>query len=178
MDDGLVDARVFGRPLDTNVYVNIIEINDLHSLSHFKEEDTYLVLNHSNQFRIAKIINLAELPILEQGKKKFPRMITFTFVDDSGIKFELNKSFNGTIDNWTDMGGELFSTYRIYKLLDTSKTKDIAFLTEQLSKLVRNSVKISDFKITNEPRPNIKIKEKYLKYKTKYLQLKKILIIA
>ena len=73
------------------------------------------------------------------------------------------------------MGGELFSTYRIYKLIDNSKTKDTSFLTDELSKVVRDKVTNIEFKITNEPRPNIKIKEKYLKYKVKYLQLKKLL---
>jgi len=125
-----------------------------------------------------KFTKFVEMPALEQGKKKFPKMVTFTFVEDSGVKFDLTKSYNGTLDDWRDMGGELFSTYRIYKLIDNSKEKDIAFLTEELSKVVRTKVINSEFKITNEPRPNIKIKEKYLKYKAKYLQLKKILIIT
>jgi len=179
MDDfGLVDGRVFGQPLSANIMQNIVEITELNNLANFKPEDTYLIINHSNQFRIAKISKVFELPVLEQGKKKFPKMITFTLVEDNGVKFDLSKSFNGTLDNWKDMGGELFSTYRIYKLIDNSKSKDILFLTDELSKVVRNKVTNNEFKITNEPRPNIKIKEKYLKYKVKYLQLKKLLIIA
>jgi hypothetical protein len=179
MDDiGLVDGRVFGQPISANIKQNIIEINELNILSNFKADDIYLILNHSNQFKIAKITNVAELPVLEQGKKKFPKMITFTFVEDSGVKFDLTKSYNGTLDDWKDMGGELFSTYRIYKLIDNSKSKDTAFLSDELSKVVRIKVTNSEFKVINEPRPNIKIKEKYLKYKAKYLQLKKLLIIA
>ena len=177
MDDfGLIDSgRGFGKPLSANIMQNIVEITELNNLANFKPEDTYLILNHSNQFRIGKITNISELPVLEQGKKKFPKMITFTFVEDNGVKFDLSKSFNGTLDNWKDMGGELFSTYRIYKLIDNSKTKDTSFLTDELSKVVRDKVTNNEFKITNEPRPNIKIKEKYLKYKVKYLQLKKLL---
>jgi hypothetical protein len=179
MDDyGLVDGRVFGQPLSANIKQNIVEINELNILANFKPEDTYLILNHSNQFKIAKISKVVELPVLEQGKKKFPKIITFTFVDGSGINFDLSKSFNGTLDDWKDMGGELFSTYRIYKLIENSKSKDTDFLSDELSKVVRTKVTNSEFKVTNEPRPNIKIKEKYLKYKAKYLQLKKILIIA
>jgi len=180
MDDfGLLDnGRGFGRSISANIKMEIIEINDLHVLATSKLEDTYLILNHNNQFRIAKFTKFVEMPALEQGKKKFPKMVTFTFVEDSGVKFDLTKSYNGTLDDWRDMGGELFSTYRIYKLIDNSKEKDIAFLTEELSKVVRTKVINSEFKITNEPRPNIKIKEKYLKYKAKYLQLKKILIIT
>jgi hypothetical protein len=34
-------------------------------------------------------------------------------------------------------------------------------------------LKKEDFKIINEARPNIKFREKYLKYKAKYLSLKK-----
>ena len=179
MDDyGLVDGRVFGQPLSANIKQNIVEINELNILANFKPEDTYLILNHSNQFKIAKISKVVELPVLEQGKKKFPKIITFTFVDGNGLKFDLSKSFNGTLDDWKDMGGELFSTYRIYKLIDNLNSKDTAFLSDELSKVVRTKVTNSEFKVTNEPRPNIKIKEKYLKYKAKYLQLKKILIIA
>ena len=180
MDDiGLLDnGRGFGKSISANIKMELIEINDLHVLAASNLEDTYLILNHSNQFRIAKFTKFVEMPALEQGKKKFPKMVTFTFVEDSGVKFDLTKSFNGTLDDWRDMGGELFSTYRIYKLIDNSKEKDIAFLTEELSKVVRSKVTNSEFKITNEPRPNIKVKEKYLKYKAKYLQLKKFLIIT
>ena len=180
MDDiGLLDnGRGFGKQISANIKIELIEINDLNVLAASKPEDIYLILNHSNQFRIAKFTNFVEMPSLEQGKKKFPKMITFTFVEESGFKFNLTKSYNGTLDDWRDMGGELFSTYRIYKLVDNSKAKDNTFLTDELSKVVRTKVTNSEFKIANEPRPNIKIKEKYLKYKAKYLQLKKILIIA
>jgi len=179
MDDfGLVDGRLFGKPLSANIIQNIVEITELNNLANFKPEDTYFILNHSNQFKIAKISKVVELPVLEQGKKKFPKMITFTFVEDNGFKFDLSKSFNGTLDDWRDMGGELFSTYRIYKLINNLNYKDTTFLLDELSKVVRTKVTYSEFKITNESRPNIKIKEKYLKYKAKYLQLKKILIIT
>ena len=119
MDDiGLLDnGRGFGKSISANIKMELIEINDLHVLAASNLEDTYLILNHSNQFRIAKFTKFVEMPALEQGKKKFPKMVTFTFVEDSGVKFDLTKSFNGTLDDWRDMGGELFSTYRIYKLI-------------------------------------------------------------
>jgi hypothetical protein len=179
MDDyGLVDGRVFGQPLSANIKQNIIEINELNILANFKPEDTYLILNHSNQFKIAKISKVVELPVLEQGKKKFPKIITFTFVDGSGIKFDLSKSFNGTLDDWKDMGGELFTKYRIFHLIeqeDKSSLKEIENLEKEVEKLLKSkSIFDSNLTIINEERPNIKInlKEKYLKYKAKYLQLK------
>ena len=72
------------------------------------------------------------------------------------------------------MGGELFTKYRTFHLIEQDK-KEVVNLEKELEKLLKSkSIFDSNLTIINEERPNIKInlKEKYLKYKAKYLQLK------
>ena len=149
-----------------------IEINDLNILKNFNVDDIYIILNHKNEYMIAKINKFTELPVSETKKTKLPKMISFNFTSE-GTNFDLNKSYNGTLDDWTDMGGELFSVYRVYKLLNNKKSNHIQFINTELSNFIRSPVSNKQFVVKNESRPNIRIKEKYLKYKAKYLQLKK-----
>jgi len=162
--------------MDENVDLanqELIEINDLNLLKNFNLDDIYIILNFKNEYMIAKINKCTELSVLEPNKKtKYPKMISFNFTSE-GTNFDLNKSYNGTLDDWTDMGGELFSVYRVYKLLNNKKSNDIQFINTELSYFIRSPVSNKQFEVKNQARPNIKIKEKYLKYKAKYLQLKK-----
>ena len=157
-------GRQFGQEKDLNQRDSIVEITELYN---FKEGENYLILNNTNQFMKVKLDKLNILPELTEGKKKYFKVAQLNFVTEKGI-FVLNKFFNGSLDNWTDMGGELFSKYRVFNINNSSN------LVEDLSRLSKTTVKEQEFKITNEPRGNMKFKEKYLKYKAKYLSLKKI----
>ena len=79
------------------------------------------------------------------------------------------------------MGGELFTKYRTFHLIEQDKKEVVDLetkvinLEKEVEKLLKSkSIFDSNLTIVNEERPNIKIniKEKYLKYKAKYLQLK------
>lgn len=165
MEDSDFFGSQFGQPKDTNIKESITEITELYNL---KEGETYIILNDINQFKIAKLRKVEILPELIEGKKKFPKVAQFNFNSDTD--FILQKHFNGSFDDWKDMGGELFSKYRVFHLVNSENVVD------DLSKIIKNKVKEEDFKILNEPRPNLKFKEKYLKYKSKYISLKKNII--
>jgi hypothetical protein len=181
MEDGSFYGRQFGQVLDPNIQEHIkketlIEITELNN---FKIEENYIILNQSNKFKIAKLTKIDILPELEPSKKKkFPKVAQYTF-NDGTKEFVLNKHFNGKLDDWKDMGGELFTKYRIFHLIEqedkVSLKKEVSDLEKEVEKLLKSkSIFDSNLTIINEERPNIKInlKEKYLKYKAKYLQLK------
>jgi hypothetical protein len=188
MEDGSFYGRQFGQVLDPNIQEHIkketlIEITELNN---FKLEENYIILNQLNKFKIAKLTKIDILPELEPSKKKkFPKVAQYTF-NDGTKDFVLNKHFNGKLDDWKDMGGELFTKYRIFHLIEQEDKvglkKEVENLEKEVEKLLKEVEKLlksksifdSNLTIVNEERPNIKInlKEKYLKYKAKYLQLK------
>ena len=184
MEDGSFYGRQFGQVLDPNsgqvLDPNIPEhtkkelLNEITELNNFKLEENYIILNQSNKFKIAKLTKIDILPELEPSKKKkFPKVAQYTF-NDGTKDFVLNKHFNGKLDDWKDMGGELFTKYRTFHLIEQDK-KEVVNLEKELEKLLKSkSIFDSNLTIINEERPNIKInlKEKYLKYKAKYLQLR------
>ena len=162
MDDADFLRRQFGQPKDTNIRESLVEIFELNN---FKEEESYIILNNVNQFKMSKLTKIVIIPELTEGKKKYPKVYQLNF----NSEFVLNKHFNGSIDEWKDLGGELFSKYRVFHIIHSDNIQD------ELSKLTKTVVKKEDFKIINEARPNIKFREKYLKYKAKYISLKKSL---
>ena len=185
MEDGSFYGRQFGQVLDPNAQQHTKKelLNEITQLNEFKLEENYVILNQENKFIIAKLTKIDILPESEPTKKKkFPKVAQYTFKDDT-TNFVLNKHFNGSLENWVDMGGELFTTYRIFQLISQEdKSKEgitissypkLEDLDKEIEKLIKNKTTlVSELKIINEDRPNIKIKEKYLKYKAKYLQLK------
>lgn len=163
MDDQDFYGRQFGQKIDSNIKESIVEI---HELNNFKEDETYIILNHENEFKTAKLSKIVIIPESNTGKKKYPKTAQFKFNQN---EFILNKYFNGNIDDWRDMGGELFSKYRIFRIINNDN------IIENLSKLIKNkAIENKDFKIINEIIPNIKFKDKYIKYKLKYTNLKKL----
>lgn len=159
------------------VRADLTQIEELNVLNNQDIGTFFLILNASNEFCIAKLINKELIPGLRTSKKLTPNTAKFTFENIvSGKQFILNKFYRGDIESNNDEGGEIFSVYTFFRIEDSLKANDVSFLVIKLTDLKRSSVTHNqNLAITNQKMDVRKLKEKYLKYKAKYLQLKKMI---
>lgn len=152
------------------------EITDLTTLYSQYIDVQLIIVDLSLNYRVGVLTekSITDGKIISETKKKItrqPQIAKFTF---NHGEFVLNKFFKGELDDMfntpIDDGGEIFSKYRLFKINDPSKD-----LLPELQKILGPSVKYTpDMVITNDSSiiTSDKFKEKYLKYKTKYLDLK------
>ena len=142
---------------------DLIQIDDLHELYSSDIGFKFIIVdNKTSNFIIATLVNKENIKGVNDAirKTKESNIAKFTFVDDGKRTFILNKFFRGNIEDWGDDGGEIFSTYRIFKL---NTDLEIDKITDLLTPLIKNkAIYKVDMPIVNLPPP------KPMKYKNKY----------
>ena len=151
--------------LDTDIPKDLIQIDDLFELYNSDIDSKFIIVdNKTNNYLIATLVNKENIKGVNDIVKKTKESNTarFTFIDESKRTFILNKFFRGNIESWGDDGGEIFSTYRIFKL-NIDLVIDKIKITDLLTPLIKNkAIYKADMAIVNLPTP------KPMKYKNKY----------
>lgn len=170
----------FFSELKTETKVDVSQIEDLNLLYNSELGTSFIILDNSKgDFLVAKLTKKELIPGNNDTVKKVktPNIAQFTFTTDTLNKqeegtpdntFILNKFYRGSIENWGDDGGEIFSTYIIFNIVDDKKD-NIEYLTKTLSILTKNKTTFNkEMKIINLPIPKTKYKNKYTIYPINY----------
>jgi hypothetical protein len=149
--------------LDTDIPKDLIQIDDLFELYNSEVGSRFIIVdNKTNNFLLATLVNKENIKGINDVVRKTKESNTarFIFIDEEKRTFILNKFFRGNIEDWGDDGGEIFSTYRIFKL---NTDLEIDKITDLLTPLIKNkAIYKVDMPIVNLPPP------KPMKYKNKY----------
>ena len=164
-----MDDDFFG-DLKTETKPDITPIDDLTELNNVDISSTVIIAdNATGNFLLAVLISKEVIPgVNDKAKKtKTPNVAKFTFTNGDR-QIVLNKFFRGSLEEWGDEGGEIFSLYRLFKV-NQEKKDDIDYLTRVLSSIIKTPSKLkNDIVFKNLPITKTKYKNKYESYKINY----------
>ena len=164
-----MDDDFFG-DLTTETKPDITPVDDLSELSNMDlSSDVIIADNATGNYLVAQLTAKEVIPGVNDTAKKTrtPNIAKFTFT--SGARqIVLNKFFRGSLEEWGDEGGEIFSLYRIFKV-EKEKKDDTDYLSRVLTSITKSSSKLkTDIEFINHPIPKTKYKNKYESYPINY----------